>query len=237
MKILLMAMILAFCQNILAATPKKSAKKKKEIVQDKVYTVEKNNSEIVIGDPNKIIEENKLSLKRSQELWSFGFVRSNLRYNLPTITTNSLSFSPVNVGVFFGKKIPNQFLLYKGYYEISGEWQRFERSSAINSGLVFSQKLDLYQLNFFQNFNLSWSQKHSLLFSLGIGGAPLFLTTEQSVFGNSSSDLGYMGMLKGNLIVPFKKSYELDFALRIGWGSIGSRDIYHSALSFGLNFE
>ena len=139
------------------------------------------------------------------------------------------------------KKTEDQFFLYKGYYEITGEWQRFKRESVIGNTVLYSQKLDLYQVNFFQNFDIAWALKHSVFFSAGIGVAPVYLTTEQSVFSNSTSELGYMGMLKGNIIIPIKKTIlkndEIDIGLKIGWGSLGSHEISTTALSLGLNFE
>ena len=76
-----------------------------------------------------------------------------------------------------------------------------------------------------------------MFFSVGLGLAPVYLTVEQSVLGNSISSLGYMGMFKGNLMVPFKKIYEADLALRIGWGSVGGHDISTTTLSLGLKFD
>jgi hypothetical protein len=50
-----------------------------------------------------------------------------------------------------------------------------------------------------------------------------------------------MGMLKGNIVIPLNKTimknYEMDIALKTGWGSVGSHEISTTALSLGLNFE
>ena len=235
MKIYLLIILSLFAQDILAATSKKTSKKK-EIVEDKVYIVEKTSPEILIGEGPKLVERKNSFYKRASELWYVSINRSSLKYSLPAITTNSLSFSPTLVGVTIGKKLADQFFLYKGYYEMSGEWQRFKREST-SGNMTNSQKLDLYQFNLFQNFNVGWALKHSLFFSVGMGLAPVYLTAEQSVLGNSVSSLGYMGMLKGNIIIPMKKSYEADVALRIGWGSMGSHEISATTLSLGLNFE
>ena len=235
MKIFILIILNLLAQDLLAANFKKTTKKK-EAVEDQVYTVEKTSPEILIGESPKLVELKKDLHKRAPEFWYASINRSSLKYSLPVINATSLSFSPALVGLTIGKKQENQFYLYKGYFELSGEWQRFKRESTIGN-ITNSQKLDLYQFNLFQNFNITWAFQHSLFFSVGIGLAPVYLAAEQSVIGNSISSLGYMGMLKGNIIIPLKKSYEADLALRIGWGSMGSNAISSSGLSFGLNFE
>ncbi|MDD4974373.1 MAG: hypothetical protein PHY93_08465 [Bacteriovorax sp.] len=240
MKILLVSFLLLLSQVTVAATSKKKVVKKKATI-DKVYKIENTSPEIIIGEREKLSEKNKNIYTRPADLWSVALVRSGLKYQLSSITANSLSFSPILVGLIIGKKIEDQFFLYKGYYEISGEWQRFKRESTIGTNVLYSQKLDLYQIDIFQNINLAWALSHSVFFSVGIGFAPVYLTTEQSVLGNSTSELGYMGMLKGNIVIPLNKrimkNYEMDIALKTGWGSVGSHEISTTALSLGLNFE
>ena len=225
MKNILIGILLFLCQNVLAES------------QDKIYSFKKNKSEIKIEKPLIRTEEITGAGKHLLSFWSIGLIRSNLNYDLPTYTAAPISFSPASVGFSFGRTSQNNLLNHLGYYEVSLEWQAFKRESAITQGYIFSQKLDLYQLNIFQNFYLGSFLKQSVLFSIGAGIAPVFLTSEQSVFANSTADLGYEGMLKGNIIVPFKKDYELDFGARIGGGRIGDRKIDHSALILSFNFK
>ncbi|MBC7537432.1 MAG: hypothetical protein H7281_01320 [Bacteriovorax sp.] len=242
MKILCIIILLAFSQWTFADTTKKVVKKKKvDKIEDKIYSVEKTSPEIIIGKREELAEKNNTNYKRPTDLWYVAIIRSSLNYHLPSITANSLSFSPAFLGLTVGKKIEDHFFLYDGFYEISGEWQRFKRESALGSNTLFFQKLDLYQFNVFQNFNVTSLVSRSVFFSVGLGLAPVYFTAEQSVFGNSTSELGYMGMLKGDIAFQLNKAkmknYEIDIGLKFGWGSVGSHEISTTALSLGLNFE
>ncbi|MDO9181818.1 MAG: hypothetical protein Q7U04_05390 [Bacteriovorax sp.] len=216
---------------------KKNISKKTIIAEDKVYAVEKASPEIILGDRERQAVGLKNNTQRPEGFWFVSITRSSLKYKIPSFSSNVLEFSPDFAGFIIGKKISNQFFLYRGYYEISGEWQRFNREGNLGSNTLYSQKLDLYQVNLFQNFNIFWSLKYSLLCSVGIGIAPVFLTTQQSVFSNSTSDLGYMGMIKGNIDFPITHKYEVDLFLKTGWGALDSREISETTLGLGLNFE
>ncbi len=241
--ILIILTVLISFQTLAAATNKRNLKKTQQsnTSQEKVYEVETKSPEILLGKSRDFQNEDnqmkKVDSSRPREFWSFSLVRSSLTYHLSTIMNNSLDFSPDLIGFNFAKKIENQFFLYRGFYEISVEWQRFKRETLIGNALNFSQNLNLYQLNFYQNFNITWAFKHKALFTVGIGLAPVLLTTEQSVFGNSSSDMGFMGLAKGNMIVPIKRSLEMDFSLKLGWGSVASHNISATSIGLGLNFE
>jgi hypothetical protein len=174
----------------------------------------------------------KLSEIRPQHLFYVGLTRGSLTYKLPSLLMGDNRFSPNLVGINIGNKTGNELYLYKGYYEISGEWQGFKRESGI-----FSQKINVFQINLIQNVNLAWSFRNSLFFSAGLGVAPVYLTAEQSVFGNSVSHFGAMGLLKADFIFPLKKNIEVDLGMRGGWGSVGGREIFMSNLNLGLNFE
>jgi hypothetical protein len=244
MKLILIILTVLICAQSLAATTKKKSSKKTTQINSsevKVYEIDTKSPEILLGKSRDIQNDENQKKKnignRPAEFWSFSLVRSSLTYHLSTIMNNSLDFSPVLIGVNFGKKIENQFFLYKGYYEISGEWQRFKRESLVTNALNFSQNLNLYQINLYQNFNIVWAFKHSALFTVGVGIAPVLLTTEQSVFGNSTSDLGFMGLFKGNMIVPLKHSLEADLSIKLGWGSVAGHNISLTSLGLGLNFE
>jgi hypothetical protein len=234
MKILLFALL--FSQMTFAAAAKKKPKVV-DISADKTYSVEKTSPEIIIGVKEDLALKNKNIYKRPTELWYAAIVRTGLRYHLPSYTGDWLTFSPSSVGFTFGKKTENQFFLYKGHFEISAEWQRFSRQALVGNNSLYSQKLDLYQINIFQNFNLAWTFKHSVLFTIGLGLAPVYLTTEQSVFSNSSSELGYLVIFKTDAIIPLKQNLEIDIALKVGQGTVGSHDLSVLALNLGLNFE
>ena len=104
------------------------------------------------------------------------------------------------------------------------------------SGIYF-QKLNVYQLSIFQNVDLYCSKNQTFFFSAGLGISPLFLTAEQSVFGNSETLLGGMGLLKFDFIFPFKNQYEWDLTLKSGWGNVGGHKIFISNIGLGINFE
>jgi hypothetical protein len=227
--------IFVFGSSLALAASAKANKVNTPTNVDKIYSVKKSTPEITIGEDTIQADLEGHKFKRPVEFWFVGAVRSSLNYHLSSFVGSSLEFSPQSVGLTVGKKRQDQFFLYKGYYELSLEWQRFSRQ------LVYSQKLDLVQINIFQNFDVAWAFKHSALFSVGLGLAPLYLGTEQSVLGNSISELGYIGMLKANVSVPLKaltKQYlEIDLALRLGWGNVGGHEISTTALFLGLNFE
>jgi delta-aminolevulinic acid dehydratase/porphobilinogen synthase len=140
MKYLLLSILFLFGQSVFAASAKKKAVKKKEVVEDKVYAVEKTTPEIIIGEREKLLEKRSNIYTRPSALWSVSIVRSGLKYQLPSLTAKTISFSPTLIGLSIGKKIEDQFFLYKGYYEISGEWQRFKfyiRKNLIFTKLIF----------------------------------------------------------------------------------------------------
>lgn len=234
MKKIALILLLLNLSLVFAATTKKSIKIKDKST-DKIYTVENNPPQIQIGEHQASSLVDKPA-SRPSDLWYLALIRSSLNYHLPSVTAASLAFSPSLVGVIVGKKTADHFFLYKGSFEIDGEWQAFKREALIGNS-SYSQKLNLYQVNLFQNFNIAWAMSHSLFFTAGVGIAPVFLTTEQSLFGNSTSELGYMGMLKGDVIYPLKKNYEIDLAVKMGWGTVGSHELSTIGFSLGLNFE
>ena len=197
-----------------------------------IYSVQKAKSEIKLGNlEDEKGLKNKSNNKKPKNLWYIAINRTHLNHHLPSFTTTPLyDFSPKAVGVTIGRKIENHFSLYTGYYEISGEWHRFER------GITTYQNLNLYQLNFFQNFNIA-KLKRTWFVSVGLGIAPLYLTSEQSVIANSTSETGYVGMLKLNIDYRMKKNLELDFSIKSGWGNAGGHEVSLTSLSLGLNFE
>lgn len=201
---------------------------------EKVYTIENTSPEIIIGTKEAALEKekkNRYKVKRPSDLWSVALSRTSMRFHLPSFQGAQYSFSPKSLGLSLGHKKENKFYLYQGYYEYSLEYQKLER------GTTYKQALSLYQVNFFQNFDIAWVKKHSLFFSAGVGVAPLFLTTEQSILGNSTTDFGYLIMFKLNTLVPFKNYYEVDFSLKTGWGNASGHEISLTSLNLGLNFE
>jgi hypothetical protein len=215
-----------------AAGEKKAKKKKVEspVSEDQIYVVPETRPEILIG--NSAPPLRKYSGKRPENQYYVGIVRGALTYKLPALNNGTTDFKANTVGVSLSKKTADEIHFFKGNYEIGGEWQAFKRDLG-----VFSQKLNIFQLNFFQNFDLAWSLKHSVFFSAGLGVSPMYLTAEQSVFGDSVSKIGGMGLIKFDFIVPIKNSYEFDFGLKGGWGNVGGHEMFLSNLSLGLNFE
>lgn len=197
---------------------------------DKVYPIKKAAPEIAIGKTEKADEAKK-------ERWNAAIIRSSLSYHLPSVTTHSPTFSPELVGIFVGKKTDDQLFGHNGFWEIGVEWQRFKRESNLGGNFSYSQNLNLYQLNFYQNFFMGSVFRDQVIFSAGAGAAPVYLTSEQSVFGDSSSEIGFMVMLKGNITYPVFKSYELDFSFRGGLGSDGNEKIEMASILLGLNFD
>ena len=205
---------------------------------DKIYEVAESSPEIIIGKRELKTELRFNQLRgRPDNLWYLALERSTLHYQLPSLSATKYSFDPELAGVILGKKIKNKFYVYTGYYELSGEWQRFSRKSTSSNSLTYSQKLDLMQLNLWQNINIGRAFKNKLYFTLGAGLAPVYLTTEQSVLGNSTTELGYLFMFKANMVYLFKNKYEIDFALKMTQGSVGSHEISSSGIVLGINFD
>lgn len=225
-KMILSLFVLSMSHYAFAAKDKN--KDKNEV--DKIYSVPITKSEILIENPAPLMEKN--ANERPAHLFYLGIVRGSLTYKLPTLNGLTTDFSPSLVGVSAGVKTANKFYLFKGNLELDGEWQGFKRESG-----GFSQKLNVYQLNVIQNLDLYWPSKRSFYFSAGVGLAPVYLTAEQSIFGNSYSAFGLMGLLKFDFILPIKRKYELDLNLKGGWGSVGAHEIFLSTVGLGLNFE
>jgi hypothetical protein len=145
--------------------------------------------------------------------------------------TNTKSFENSLTGLIIGKKTDNQILKHDGNQELSAEWHRYNRDAASTNKTSYSQKVDLYEINLFQNFNLK------PYLSWGLGIAPVYLTAEQSILSNSIAEIGYQAMLKLSLTYSLFRTYELDFAFKASAGRVSSNDLKTYALSLGLNFE
>lgn len=228
----LMILVLSLNEASSSAIINKKSLIKNEKIDDKIYSVDKTSPEILIGESRLNSVKN-----RPPFLWHAGIVRSNLNYQMTSLTNSSRSFSPHLVGLIVGIKVENQLFFSNGYYEMNGEWQRFNRESLFGNNIIFSQNLNLYQINIFQNFLLNFLLRGPALFSAGIGVAPVYLTTEQSVFGNSTETFGYLGLLKVNVAYPIYKNYELDISLKFGEGVVNMQTISTTSLLLGLNFE
>lgn len=198
--------------------------------EDKVYTVPIAKSEILIEKSAPPLK--KISNERPASLYYAGIVRGSLNYKLSTLRGDTTHFSPTFVGVNAGIKTANHFYLFNGYFQLDGEWQNFKRESG-----VFSQKLNVFQIDLIQNVDLYWSSKRLFYFSAGLGVSPVYLTAEQSVFGNSFTSFGAMGILKFDFVFPLKSKDEIDLGLKGGWGSVGGREIFLSTLGLGVNFD
>lgn len=204
--------------------------------EDKIYQIEKINPEIKIGDNLDQGKNEDHLTKRSLSLWSLGIVRSSLSHTISSFASSEVSIDPLLVGIFISKKTDNYAFSKVGYYELSGSWQRFERESSLMSSTVYSQKIDIYEMAASQNFIISQFFNKSARVSLGLGIAPIYLAAEQSVLANSISEVGAMGFLKMDLIIPYQK-IEVDLALKASKGKANSKDISMLTFSLGLNFE
>lgn len=228
--VIIFLLLLLFSNCVFGLAEKKAEKKSEKKADDKVYTVPQMKSEILLESYAPPLKKN--INKRPQNIFYMGITRGSLTYKLPSLISGVSHFSPDLIGVNIGKKTGNALSIFNGNYEVSGEWQRFKREFG-----SFSQKINVFQLNLIQNIDLAWSFKRSLFFSAGVGVTPVYLTAEQSVFGNSLSKFGAMGLLKFDLIFPFKKQTEFVLSLKSGWGSVGGSEIFLSTVGFGMNFE
>lgn len=223
-----MKFLLLLCMFSFVISTYSLASEKNDV--DKIYTVPAAKTEIMIGRDVPIQTQNADA--RSRNLFYAGITRGSLTYKLPALNNAPADFSPALIGISLGRKAANEIYFLKGYFELNGEWQSFKRELG-----VFSQKLNVFQLSIIQNVDLAWSIKKALFFSGGIGLTPVYLTAEQSVFGNSISHLGAMALLKFNVIFPVQQKYEYDLGLKFGWGNVGGIEIFISTLSLGINFE
>ena len=214
---------------LMSAAASAAAKKKAEKEEDKIYTIGTEKPGVQIG-ASKNAHQDKPS--HPAVLYFIGLSRGSLAYHLPAFVAETRTFSPSFAGINFGEKQEDVLFLCKGNREISGEWQRFKRESG-----TFSQKLDIYQINIFQNLNLPWSVSNSVFFTAGLGAAPLYITAEQSGLGNSVSEFGFMGMIKFDAVFPFQKNYQFDIALKSGWGHVAHHNLFLTTLGAGVSFE
>ena len=196
---------------------------------DKVYSVPSAPSEILIGREVPLL--NNRSDNRPQHLFYVGLLSSTLTYKLPSYNSTTSKFSPAFPGISLSRKIADEFRVLKGYFELNGEWESFKRESGI-----FSQKIHIYKVALIQNIDLARSIKNNFFFSAGLGVAPIYVAAEKSIFGNSISSLGAMGLIKLDFVYPTKK-FEYGLSLKGGWGKVDGNDIYLSTLGLGINFE
>ncbi|MGZ3807240.1 MAG: hypothetical protein ACXVCE_04080, partial [Bacteriovorax sp.] len=197
---------------------------------DKIYPVELIKPEIKIGNEETLLI--KKEDQRPEHLYYVGLSKGGLIYKLPALSGPGPDFSQDFIGVSLAKKDANHFFLYKGSLEFGLDWQRYKRESGI-----FEQKINIYQVNLIQNFDLGWTLRHSLFFSTGLGVAPIYLTAEKSIFGNSLSNFGGVGILKLDFIMPIKNFPEIDLGLKGAWGNVGGQEIFLSTLNLGIQFE
>ncbi len=229
MKKIILLILFVFVTSDLYAARKKAVVKSQLVSEEKIYDVPQLKSEIQLTNTAPPIK--KYSGKRPEHHYYAGLVRGSLTYKIPTLNNGTTHFSPDLVGLSLSLKSADQIYYYKGNYELVGEWQRFKRTTG-----VFSQKINVFQFNLIQNFDLG-SFKNKIFFSAGLGAAPIYLIAEQSVFGNSLSRVGAMGLVKLDFNLPIKSKLEADLGIKGGWGNIGGDQIFLSTLNLGLNFE
>lgn len=216
-------------------TKKKKTKAKPKatetkVEEHKIYSVPETKPEILIGNQSQLPPARTTA--RADKLYYFGISKSALTYKIPSLINPASDFQQDLVGIVLGRKTANNLFYYRGHLEMDAEWMRFKRTTS-----VFEQRINVFQFDLIQNVDLAWSLKHSVYFSAGVGIAPMYLLGEQSIFGNSFSDFGASGIIKFDLIFPFKRFYEADLGLKGQWGRVGGHDLFLSGLNLGINFE
>jgi hypothetical protein len=236
MKVLLISFLL-FSVSAHAAKKSKATKSnidkrvdKRVNEEQKIYSVPETKPEILIGNQSQLPPVRTTG--RADKLYYVGISKSALTYKTPSLINPASEFKQDLIGISLGRKTANNLFYYRGHFEMDAEWMRFKRTSS-----VFEQRINVFQFDLIQNIDLAYSLKHSVYFSAGFGVAPMYLLGEQSVFGNSFAELGGSGILKFDLIFPFKKFYEADLGLKTQWGRAGGHDLFLSSLNLGINFE
>ena len=236
------SMLVLFSLSVPAKTKNKTEDAAAEAVVDKIYSVEKSSPEIQIGPvhDSDMTQNNKRPLI---SYWHLAIERSSLSYNLPAIGGGTPSFSPTTVGVELGRKFDDRVFTHRGSFEASLEWQRFEREKS-SGNTSYKQNLDIYQLNFYQNFNMGRPiTRDGLLMTAGAGVAPVYISSAQNVFTNAISNVGFVGMLKMDFLIPinkminWKKDFAFDLGLKTAWGRVGGLNLSTSTISLGIDFE
>lgn len=197
--------------------------------QDKVFAVPE------YGEPTKfpelVLKEKTNKENRPNTFYYLGIIHGDLNYDLPTLNGGTTDLTAANVGVNFAKKIYNDTLFADGYFEISAEWQRFKRETGINL-----QHVNIYMLNFIQNFDVV-KIRDIIFMSAGVGIAPTYLMAERSIFGEPTSRLGAMVILKTDFMLKTYNNWETVLGLKLGLGKLASEEIFLPSLHLGLNFE
>ena len=244
MKKIIILIAVVFGTSAFAAPRSKTKKKKVAPVNvDKTYQVEKNAPQIVIGEDKSsepIIEE----VKASDNYWHAEILLTDVTFNLPALTGGSPGFSQNFVGVGVSRKNDNRLLGARGNLEYGGQWQQYERTTRIGPRGEFSQEINVYQLNIFQNFNVFRAFEDSVIMTVGAGVAPIYLTAEQSIYNNSLSELGYQLIGKANLVFPVKRIFSwtpLHLAGNVGviasTGKVADQTMSTLSLALGVDFE
>lgn len=243
MKIIIISFCIFLGSSAFAATKAKAKKKTAPVVADKTYQVEKNAPQIAIGaaDSSKpIVEE----AKASDNYWHVEILLTDLTFNLPALTGGSPAFSQEFVGIGVTRKMENRLLGKRGHLEFGGQWQKYDRTTKIGPRGEFSQEINVYQLNVYQNFNFIRAFEDSLFVTAGVGFAPLYLTAEQSIYNNSLSEVGYQVMAKANFIFPISRILSwrpLHLAADIGviasTGRVADHSMSTLSLALGVDFE
>lgn len=242
MKTIILVIFVLVTSSAFAKT--KSKKKKAEPVNvDKTYEVEKNAPQILIGEKDNsapIVEADRAS----GNYWHVELLLTDLTFKLPSLNAGSPDFSQNFVGIGVSRKMNHTLLGAKGHLEFGGQWQQFERSTKVGPRGDFSQEINIYQINVFQNFNLFRAYSDSVIMTAGVGVAPIYLTAEKSIYNNELSELGYQLMGKANFIFPLKKIFSwepLYFAGNVGalvsTGRVASQTFSTLSLTLGVDFE
>ncbi|MEA9355763.1 hypothetical protein SHI21_06110 [Bacteriovorax sp. PP10] len=243
MKKIIILIAAVFASSAFAAPKSKIKKRTAPVMLDKTYQVQKNAPQIVIGEENStapIIEEEKASAN----YWHAEILFTDLTFSLPALTGGAPDFSQNFVGIGASRKNDNKILGVKGNLEFGAQWQQYERTTKIGPRGEFSQEINVYQLNVFQNFNIFRAFEDSVIMTAGAGIAPIYLTAEQSIYNNSLSELGYQLMGKANFVFPVKRIFSwtpLHLAGNVGvviaTGRVAENTMSTLSLALGVDFE
>jgi hypothetical protein len=242
MRYLILIFLIIASTNVFAAQKKKAVKKTAPVVEaDKTYEVEKHQPEIAIGEPKA---EAPVVDNHFKTYWKVDILFTDLTFHLPAIIGGAPDFSQNAVGVVVGKKHDDQIFSIKGNTELSVQWQQFKRSTKVGPKAEFSQNINVYQVNLFQNFNYARAFQDSLIMTAGVGVAPIYLTSAESIYNNSISELGFQVMGKADFLFPIKKLFSwntnhlaADIGLLASTGQVDSHTFSTLSASVGVNFE
>lgn len=236
-KIFLLILIYGTVNAWAAKKNEKENDSEKKLEVQKVYQVGSDAAQL--GFDTKAIEKQSVI-----DSLYFAISRSGINYKIPSLINTTSDFSNKAIGITVGKKQSDLILSIPGFYEYSFEWQNYERDAISTTRYSYSQKLNLFKFNLFQNYSIANAFHKSLFVTFGLGLSPLISTLDQSALSNSETNLGILGTIKTNLTYPLKNkeiamlnNMALDLELSAGIGTLGGENLNMTAIKFGSNFN